>query len=593
LVGLGVAAALGAFVAPAVVVSDAPAARDDVILVSRASGAHGAAGIDASGGPSISGDGRFVTFQSRADNLSDEDNDAVINLYVRDLEAGTTTLVSRAGGTSGPAANGDSRDAHISADGRFVAFESSATNLSANDVNSSPDVFVRDLRAGTTTLVSRAGGPAGAPGDGASNEPSISADGRFVAFASDALNLSDEDAAFADVFVRDLQAGTTTLVARATATATADGPAADALSQSPSISADGRFVAFASAARNLSADDRDATGDVFVRDVQARTTTLASRASDAAGGAAADQSAMWPSISGDGRFVAFASDAANLDENNVSVTDIFVRDTQAGTTTLVSRASGPAGTPSDGASTFPSISADGRFIAFESAAGMLSDASAPGHHIYVRDHLASVTALVSRASGAAGAAADGESHDAALSGDGRLIAFDSIARNLSGEDNDAVSDVFARELLGALPGAVAPPGSPGAFPGPGTSGRPSDTLGPVLGARALTRANRAIRVGRDGRFRLFCGRFAEPVTGRCGGAGKLRARRLNLGMRAFKARAGARALVRFRLSRTNLKRLWAARSVKLNGRVLVRDARGNATTVRFRFTLKAPRSRRG
>jgi hypothetical protein len=280
-----------------------------------------------------------------------------------------------------------------------------------------------------------------------------------------------------------------------------------------------------------------------------------------------------------------------LDQNNVNVRDIFVRDTHARTTALVSRASGPAGMPSDGASNRPSISADGRFIAFESAGNALT--GTPGQHIYVRDQVANVTALVSRASGAAGAAADGESHDAALSGDGRLIAFDSIARNLSGEDNDAVSDVFAREMLGALPGAVAPSGSPGPFPGPGTSGRPSDTTGPVLGARALTGANRAIRVGRDGRFRLFCGRFAEPVTGRCGGAGKLRARRLDLGMRAFKARAGARALVRFRLSRTNLKRLRAARTVKLNGRVVARDARGNATTVRFRFTLKAPRSRRG
>jgi hypothetical protein len=275
---------------------------------------------------------------------------------------------------------------------------------------------------------------------------------RVGAFESDALNLNDEDAAFVDVFVRDLQTNTTTLVARASAGATGDGPVADAPSFAPSISAGGRFVAFESGARNLSDDDRDATSDVFVRDLQARTTTLVSRASDAAGGAAADQTAMWPSISGDGRVVAFASDASNLDENNLNVRDIFVRDVNEGTTRLVSRASGPAGTPSDGTSVLPSISANGRFIAFESEANTLSDASTPGEHIYVRDRLASLTALVSRASGAAGAAADGASSDAALSGDGRLVAFDSIARNLSSEDSDAFYDVFACDMPGAPPG---------------------------------------------------------------------------------------------------------------------------------------------
>src|SRR5262245_17300231 len=536
-------ATLGAVVALLSVGGDAWAANNEVILVSRASGARGAAGDGGSAGPSVSGDGRFVTFQSRADNLSDEDNDAVINVYVRDLEAATTTLVSRASGPSEPAANGDSVRAKISADGRFVVFQSSATNLSANDVNGGTDVFVRDLDAGTTTLASRVSGPAGAPRDGASNEPSVSSDGRFVAFESDALNLSSEDAAFVDVFVRDLQTNTTTLVTRASAGA-ADGPAADAPSFHPSISADGRYVAFQSGARNLSDDDLDATGDVFVRDLQARTTTLVSRASDAAGGAAADQSAMSPSISGDGRVVAFASDAANLDENNLNVTDIFVRDMNAGTTSLASRASGPAGTPSDGTSVSPSISANGRFIAFQSEANTLSDASVPGEHIYVRDRLANLTALVSRASGPAGAAADGASSDPALSGDGRMIAFDSIAKNLSSEDSDAFDDVFARDMLSAPPAVGAAPGST-------ASGPPLDTVGPFVSARALSRANRTIRVGSDGHFRLFCGRFAEAVTGRCGGTGKPRARRrFDLGMRAFGTRAGRRVLLRFRLSRT-------------------------------------------
>jgi Tol biopolymer transport system component len=472
-----------------------------------------------------------------------------------------------------------------------VTFTSNATNLSNEDDKTSTDVFVRDLQAGTTTLVSRASGPAGTPSDGFSGDPSISGDGRFVAFSSTGTNLSDEDAPgdFQDVFVRDLQTKTTTLVSRASATASGDGPVADVASSAAAISADGRFVAFVTRARNLSDDDRDATDDVFVRDLQPKTTTLASRAGDAVGGAAADQGSGSPSISGDGRFVAFASDATNLDENNLNIKDVFVRDTQAGTTTLVSRASGPAGTPSDGFSGDPAISADGRFVAFESEANSLTDANRPGENIYVRDQLASTIALVSRASGAAGAAADGTSDSPAISGDGRLVAFDSDADNLSTEDNDAFFNLFARDVLSALPGAVPAPGP--------TS--PADTVGPAISARALTRANGTIRVGRDGRFRLFCGRFAEPVAGRCSGAsarragaGKRRTRLLKLGMRAFRARAGEPAIVRFRLSRASLKRLKAARKVRMKGTVVARDARGNATTAHFGFTLKAPAGRK-
>jgi Tol biopolymer transport system component len=574
-------------------VGDAQASRDDLIFVSRASGASGVPGNDHSGGAAVSGDGRLIAFASRADNLSDEDNNAVLNVFVRDLQGGTTTLVSRASGVGGPAADSDSSHGSISADGRFVTFTSNATNLSNEDDKTSTDVFVRDLQAGTTTLVSRASGPAGTPSDGTSVDPSISADGRFVAFSSTGTNLSDEDAPgdFQDVFVRDLQTNTTTLVSRASATASGDGAVADVASSAAAISADGRFAAFVTRARNLSDDDRDATDDVFVRDLQAKTTTLVSRAGDAVGGAAADQNSGSPSISGDGRFVAFASDAANLDVNNLNVKDVFVRDKQARATTLVSRASGPAGTPSDGFSGDPAISADGRLIAFASEANSITDANRPGENIYVRDRLTSTSALVSRATGAAGAGADGTSDSPAISGDGRLVAFDSVADNLSTEDNDAFSDVFARDVLGAPRPVPAPE--------PVAPGPPVDTVGPALSARALTHANGTIRVGRDGRFRLFCGRFAEPVAGRCGGAsarragaGRRRARLLQLGMRAFRARAGAPAIVRFRLSRTSLKRLKAARKVRMNGTVVARDARGNATTARFGFTLRAPAGRK-
>ena len=191
------------------------AAKDDLDLVSRATGGAGSpAGADSFEG-TVSGDGRLVAFQSGADNLSTEDNNAFTNVFVRDLQNNTTTLVSRASGASGAAGDDFSANAEISADGRFVAFHSNADNLSAEDDDAVIDVYVRDLQAGTTTLVSRADGATGAGGDASSTQPSISADGRLVVFESEADNLSGDSVdVFSEVFVRDLQANTTTLVSR-------------------------------------------------------------------------------------------------------------------------------------------------------------------------------------------------------------------------------------------------------------------------------------------------------------------------------------------------------------------------------------------
>ena len=204
-------------------VAPAHAARDDLVLASRVSGASGAAANANSTPTAISADGRFVAFSSFATNLSDETTGGHEAVFVRDLEANTTTLASRATGAGGEGADDDSLGASMSADGRFVAFESRADNLSADDANGTIDVFVRDLQTATTTLVSRASGM-GAGGDDHSGGPAMSGDGRRVAFLSYADNLSDADNdAVPDIFVRDLQTNTTILVSRAT-----DGtPAAD------------------------------------------------------------------------------------------------------------------------------------------------------------------------------------------------------------------------------------------------------------------------------------------------------------------------------------------------------------------------------
>ena len=229
----------------------------------------------------------------------------------------------------------------------------------------------------TTTAVSF--DPAGYPGKSGSYNPSISADGRFVAFSSLASNIVPGDTNNTyDIFLRDTLTNTTTLVSVDSA-----GNPADDFSYNPSISGDGRFVAFYSSASNLvPGDTKNRSGNIFVRDRLTNTTTLVSV--DSAGNPGNSGSGS-PSISGDGRFVAFTSDASNLvpgdtnSEPGIVGTDIFVRDTLTNTTTRVSVDS--AGTQGNSYSSSPSISADGRFVAFDSSSSNL----VPGDANYTDD----------------------------------------------------------------------------------------------------------------------------------------------------------------------------------------------------------------
>lgn len=404
-------------------------------LVSRAG--NGAGGSGPSRTPSISADGRYVAFASRAKNFPGGDGKS-FQVYVKDMNTGALSLVSRADGPNGPAAaSADSPS--ISGDGRYVAFEAPAgLNGEPGGVNA---VFVRDLAAGTTTLVSRATGPLGAPADDSSGSPSISADGRHVAFESEAGNLSAEDTdepIHTDVFVRDLDTGVTELVSRPTGA----GPAATG-GEEPSISADGRYVAFASKAQ-LVADDADEEpfpSDVFLRDRLTATTILVSRANGAAG-AASKQDSEAPSISADGLRVAFASDAKLTEGIRFHGPFVFLRDIATGTTVWVSAGDdGAAGDPYRR----PSISADGRFVAFQTRGNKLSSTDADGRvDVFVRDLAKRLTLTVSRASGRFGVPGDGPSFDAAVSADGSFIAFTSHAANFSAADDDGVSDVFRR-----------------------------------------------------------------------------------------------------------------------------------------------------
>jgi Tol biopolymer transport system component/urease beta subunit len=424
----------------------ASAAQGDLDLVSRATGAAGAKANGSSDNPAISADGRFVAFRSVASNLDPADGDATGDVFVRDEQANTTRLVSRASGADGAKGNGNSSDATISADGRFVAFESGASNLGAGGT-AGLDTYVRDLQANTTTLVDRANGADGAPANSISLDAAISANGRFVAFSSLASNLSPDDGAeIEDVFVRDLQTNTTTLVSRASG---AGGAAGDSNSQAVAISADGRFVAFSSFAANLDPADRTGDEDIFVRDLQTNTTTLVSRATGASG-AKANGLSDEPAISADGRAVAFLSNATNLDPaDNDTTADIYVRDLQTNNTTLASRATGAAGTKANDISLTPRISGDGRYVTFSSFAGNLDPDVTLNfiNHVFERDLQANTTTLVSRAAGAAGAAGDSSSAHPAISADGRFLVFDSRARNLHPADGDTTLDIFRREVL--------------------------------------------------------------------------------------------------------------------------------------------------
>ncbi len=456
--------ALGAAVAVLALALPASAFRDDVALVSRSTA--GVPGDGPSSEPSLSADGTRIAFTSSATTLAPVGQALVDDVFVRDTAAGTTTLVSRAAGT-GVAGNGGSGAPTISADGRVVAFASRATNLSDDDDDVLSDIYVRDLETGALTLVSRAGGATGEKGDGPSFAPSVSADGRYVAFHSLAANLSGDDEAGFDVFVRDLVAGTTTLVSRATG---ADGAAGDGGSLDPSISADGRVVAFASGAANLTDDDVDAVGSrVVVRDLDAETTVLVSRATGVTG-APADRSAQAPAISADGRRVAFESLGDDLSPDDRDLTlDVFVRDLPSATTTLVSRASGPSGTAAAGSSTGAAISADGTRVAFSSTAPDLSAADDDAYpDVFLRDLTTGATVLVSRAPGADGAAADGGSREPAVSADAVLVAFATEADNLVPGADPLVTNVVLRDVLGtpAPPPPPPPPGPGPAAPGP-------------------------------------------------------------------------------------------------------------------------------
>jgi Tol biopolymer transport system component len=388
-----------------------------------------AAGNGVSDYPSISADGRYVAFYSSSTNLVAGDTNGANDAFLRDLQTGVTTRVSLDG--SGNQGNNSSYNPSVSADGRYVAFYSLASNLVPGDTNSSYDVFVRDLQNGTTTRVSL--DSSGNQGNNYSFNPSISANGRFVAFYSNASNLVPNDTnGSSDVFVRDLQSGTTTRVSL-----DSNGNQGNGVSSFPSISADGRYVAFSSGATNLVPGDTNGKTDVFVRDLQTGTTT---RVSVDSNGNQGNNGSQTPSMSADGRYVAFFSDASNLVPGDTNgATDVFVRDLQTGTTTRVTLDS--SGNQADGGSDLASISAHGRYVTFRSFATNLVAGDTNGSSdVFVRDLQNGTTARLSLDSN--GNQGNGASSGASISADGGYITFVSSASNLVAGDGNSTQDIF-------------------------------------------------------------------------------------------------------------------------------------------------------
>ncbi|MCA9961309.1 MAG: PD40 domain-containing protein [Anaerolineales bacterium] len=406
----------------------------------------GTQGNNDSANPYVSADGRFVAFASDADNLVSGDSNGATDIFVRDRQTNQTWRVSVS--TDNAQGNFASFAPAISDNGRYVAFCSFATNLVANDTNNVVDVFLYDRDAGTTTLVSRS--TFGVVGNDVSCKPDanlqdvrgpdISADGRYIVFESFASDLVGNDNNNAsDIFRYDRDTGSMIRIS-----VDSNGVEANGSSFQPSISAEGLRIAFASNASNLVTGDGNGYTDVFVHNLSTNNTR---RVSVHSNGSEGNGQSYEPEISDDGLFVVFVSFANNLvsgDDNNFL--DVFIRDRDADETYLVS-VSDDGDQPNVFAESMePSVSENGRFVVFQSYADNLApgETNTDTRDVFVRDRQAGTTAYASVSSG--GQIGNQSSREPVISADGYYIVFSSKADNLVANDTNDDRDIFSHQI---------------------------------------------------------------------------------------------------------------------------------------------------
>ena len=337
--------------------------------------------------------------------------------------------------------DGPSQHLRYSDDGSVIVFASGASNLVTGDSNGWSDIFVKDLTSGGVERVSLGSG--GAEADAFSDAPAISADGRYVAFRSGANNLITNDGSYEDVFVFDRQTDTTL---RVNETDTL-GVQPTCNSHRPALSADGHLVAFWSCADNLLSNlNLTGIGQIYVRDLGITTTTVITPVSVSTSGVLGDGPSEGLALSSNGRYVVFDSQAHNLVPGDTSLPEglsqIFVRDLETGVTSKVSQA--PDGSAPDGGSYAPAISADGRYIAYRSdASNLVVDDTNGWSDVFVYDRQNGTTERVSLASD--GTQADQPGWGADISPDGRYVSFLTDATTLTGDAEDGTVTLYVHD----------------------------------------------------------------------------------------------------------------------------------------------------
>lgn len=388
---------------------------------------------DVSSQPSLSASGRYVAFQSSASNLVSNDGNSQQDIFVFDRQNNSTRRVSI--DSNGNEGNGLSETPDLSGDGNLIVFASTASNLVSNDSNGKKDIFIHNRQTATTSLLSISS--SGSQANNSSSSPAISADGRFVVFVSTATNLVANDSnGSSDIFLLDRDSGLIKLISRDSTGMLAEGD-----SFNPAISADGQYIVYESLAQNLIPGDNNASSDIFVYDRITAETALASVKSN---GTIGNNGSFKPAISGDGRYIAFESLADNLVSGDTnSLQDIFVHDRLTGQTGRVNLDS--FGAQANNTSSNAQISADGRFVSFESAAtDLIPVDSNLNTDVFVRDRQESRTTLISVVS-TSGEQADDSSREATISYNGRFVGFKSIATNLSSADSNELDDIYLSE----------------------------------------------------------------------------------------------------------------------------------------------------